>query len=147
VTLERSTFAPIPDRFEAGTPAIAQAIGLEPALHFIRSLPMAAHDHVAHLATHLRRELVKRGALLYGSESHAKIGIVSFVLPGVHPHDLASVCDQHSVAVRAGHHCTMPLHQKLGVAATTRVSIQLYNTESEIKTLLDATDEALKLFK
>ena len=146
VGLDKSTFAAAPERYEAGTPAIAQAIGLGAAVRFFRSLPKSARTHVGELTQFAVEELKKRDARVFISASGDETGIVSFELPGVHAHDIASVCDEQSIAIRAGHHCAMPLHERLGVVASSRISLQVYNTRAEIERFLRAIDSAKGLF-
>ncbi len=148
VSLERSTFASSPERFEAGTPAIAQVIGLGAAIKFVQALSPDVHQHVARLTTQLTKQLESFGAQVFASNASCQTGgVVSFALSGVHPHDLASVCDQSNIAVRAGHHCTMPLHTRLGVSATTRASLHVYNSLSDIERLVTAVQSAINMFK
>ena len=141
-----STWAAVPLKFEAGTPNIAGVFGLKAALDYISHLNMAnvsAHDHA--LVQQLRAGLAKvPGITLYGDDQ--SIGIVSFNLAAVHPHDLATVLDEANIAVRAGHHCAQPLMARLGVPATVRASFGVYNTPQDVEALIAAVDEGRRFF-
>lgn len=149
VTLAGSTYADIPARFEAGTPAIGEAIGLGVAIDFLNDVGMArihAHEHML-TAYALERLNAIHGLTLYGPPSaDARGGAVSFTLDGVHPHDIAAILDGEGVAVRAGHHCCQPLHDLLDVSATARASFYLYNTTEEIDRLAVGLEKAHRLF-
>ena len=146
VTFERTTYAPPPQRFEAGTPAIAEAIGLAAAIDYVEAIGIAAiHDHEAALVRRLREELGRMNDVtLFGPEESA--GIVSFALEGVHPHDLGTILDEEGVAIRAGHHCAQPLMDHLGVPATARASFGLYSDESDIEALLRGIERTKRIF-
>ena len=141
VTMERSTFAAPPHRFEAGTPPIAQAVGLGAAVDYLSALGMenvAAHEQ-AITAYALERLADVDGLRVVGpTEAVDRGGAISFTLGDVHPHDVAQLLDSRGVAVRAGHHCAKPLHQRFGVQSTTRASFYLYTTEAEVDALVDA---------
>ncbi len=146
VTFAETTFAPPPARFEAGTPAIIETIGLAAAIDYVSALGLPAiHAHEAALVRTLRDELRRMHSVtLYGPDDGA--GIVSFVLDGVHPHDLGTILDEENVAIRAGHHCAQPLMDHLGVSATARASFGLYNNESDIAALLRGIDRTRRIF-
>ena len=131
------TTAELPAKFEAGTPPITEAIGLAAAIDYLQSIGMdAIHEHESKLTSlaHQRLQAVE-GLRILGPNPSLKGGIVSFTLAGIHAHDIAYLLDQQGVAVRAGHHCTMPLHKRFGVAASTRASFYLYNTEDDVESL------------
>jgi cysteine desulfurase/selenocysteine lyase len=136
VTLERSTWAPVPAKFEAGTPPIAEVIGLGAALDYVESVGRPAiagwEDHLLSLATAAVGAMP--GVRLVGT-ARRKASVLSFVVDGVHPHDVGAVLDDEGVAVRAGHHCAQPVMQRLGVPATVRASFAFYNTPSEVEVL------------
>ena len=140
VTMERSTFAAPPSRFEAGTPPIAQAVGLGAAVDYLSALGMenvAGHEQ-AITAYALERMQEVEGLRVVGpSEAVERGGAISFTLADVHPHDVAQLLDSRGVAVRAGHHCAKPAHRRFGVQSTTRASFYLYTTEAEIDALVD----------
>ncbi|MFD1393884.1 aminotransferase class V-fold PLP-dependent enzyme [Lacticaseibacillus jixianensis] len=142
----QSTWAPVPLKFEAGTPNIAGVFGLRAALAFMAGLDMkavAAQDHA--LVLRLRAGLLAiPGVTVYGDAHSA--GIVSFNLQGVHPHDVATVLDEAHIAVRAGHHCAQPLMARLGVPATVRASFGVYNTAADVDKLVAGVAEARRLF-
>lgn len=143
VTFAGSTWAQAPAKFEAGTPPIAQAIGLGAAIDYLNSLDrdaVADHEH-ALLRYAMTRLAQVPGLTLIGTAPH-KAAVQSFVMEGVHPHDLATVLDRHGVCVRAGHHCAQPLMERLGVTATTRASFGLYNTMDEVDALVNALARA-----
>ncbi len=137
VSFEKTTFKAPPQRFEAGTPAIVEAIGLGAAVDYLLAIGMdriRAHDQ-ALLAYATERLATVPGARLYG-RGDAKVAILSFGLDGVHPHDIGTFLDRAGIAVRAGHHCAQPLMTRLGVAATARASFGLYNTTEEADALI-----------
>jgi cysteine desulfurase/selenocysteine lyase len=143
--------ADIPDRFEAGTPPIAEAVGLAAAITYLEGLGMdAVREHEVSLTGHALRTLTERlgdRITLFGpSEPSARGGVLSFELEGVHPHDVAQVLDEHGVAVRAGHHCAKPLMRVLGVNATARASLYAYNDTDDVDTLATALEAASDFF-
>ncbi|WP_293173717.1 cysteine desulfurase [Oceanithermus sp.] len=148
VTLERSTYASPPQRFEAGTPAIAEAIGLGAAAEYLMRLGMEnvwAHDR-ALLGYALERLAKVPDLRLYGPEGPDRGGVIAFNLGSLHPHDLATALDERGVAVRTGHHCAQPLHRRLGVPATARASFYVYNTTADTDRLVEALLEARAFF-
>jgi cysteine desulfurase/selenocysteine lyase len=146
VTFAQSTWALPPQRFEAGTPAIAEAIGFAAAARYVLGQGLAAiHAHETALVTKARAALGRINAVrLFGPEDSA--GIVSFTLEGVHPHDLGTILDEENVAIRAGHHCAQPLMADLGVPATARASFGLYNDETDIAALVRGIERTLRIF-
>jgi cysteine desulfurase/selenocysteine lyase len=141
VTMERSTFAKPPHRFEAGTPPIAQAVGLGAAVDYLTNIGMgnvAAHEReITAYALGALQQI--DGLTIVGPKDVTdRGGAVSFTLDGVHPHDVAQLVDARGVAVRAGHHCAKPAHQRFGVQSTTRASFYLYTTTDEIDALVEA---------
>lgn len=147
VAFEKTTFAPIPERFEAGTPAIAEVVGLGVALDYLDSIGLAAIDrHETELlayGTELLRAIP--GLRLIGT-AREKVGVLSFVVDGVHPHDLGTILDEEGVAIRAGHHCAQPLHARFGIAASARASLGLYNDRDDLDRLAAAIRKAIALF-
>jgi cysteine desulfurase/selenocysteine lyase len=149
VTTNGTTYADPPARFEAGTPAIAQAIGLAAALRWLDAIGMeAALTHERESADHAMAALAEvPGLRIFGPPATPnRVGPVSFELEGVHPHDVSEILDRHGIAVRAGHHCAQPLMQRLGVAATARASFGIYTTADEIDRLVDGLLDARKVF-
>ena len=144
------SFAPneIPHKFEAGTPAIAEAIGLGAAVDYLNSVGMdqiAAHER--EITTYALQNLGEiPGLHILGPEAKFKGGVVSFSMDGLHPHDVAQVLDGYGIAVRAGHHCAMPLHDKYNLPATTRASFYLYNSQSEVDLLVKGLYQVKDLF-
>jgi cysteine desulfurase/selenocysteine lyase len=147
VTFEKTTYNELPYKFEAGTPHIAGAIGLAAGLEYIAGLGLEQirdyeHELLAH-GTELLSAI--SGVRLIGTARH-KAAVLSFVLDGVHAHDLGTILDQQGVAVRAGHHCAMPVMQRFGVPATARASMAFYNTRGELETLAAAIEGAREIF-
>ena len=146
VTFEKTAFAAPPQRFEAGTPAIVEAIGFGVACDYVAAIGLEAiHAHEARLVASLRDAL--RGmndVRLFGPEGSA--GIVSFALEGIHPHDLGTILDEENVAIRAGHHCAQPLMDRLGVPATARASFGLYSDADDVAALLRGIERTKRIF-
>ncbi|MFA5106234.1 MAG: cysteine desulfurase [Candidatus Micrarchaeia archaeon] len=144
VGLQKSTFAAAPQKFEAGTMPIAQAIGLAEAAGYLRA-HMDGLGGCAGLANALQKGLEDAGATVYrGKGGKGFAPIVSFSYPGMHPHDIATILDRRNVMIRSGHHCAMPLHKKLGLAATCRASLHMYNTAEDVQELLAGLEDAKK---
>jgi cysteine desulfurase/selenocysteine lyase len=147
VTLEGSTYAPIPNKFEAGTPPIAAAIGLAAAVDYLQGLGMvsiAAHEHA--LLQYATAQLgAMPGVRLIGT-AHEKAAVLSFTLHGIHPHDVGTLLNTEGIAVRTGHHCAQPLMQRLGVPATARASFAFYNTLAEVDALAAGIRSVQKVF-
>jgi cysteine desulfurase/selenocysteine lyase len=149
VTLHETTYADVPARFEAGTPAIGEAIALGEAVDFLSGLGMEKiYAHEQHLLGYALERLSEvEGLRIYGPMAlEARGASVSFTLEGIHPHDVAAVLDGEGVAVRAGHHCCQPLHTLLDIPATTRASFYLYNIPEEVDRLVAGLEKARKLF-
>jgi cysteine desulfurase/selenocysteine lyase len=146
VTFERTTYAPPPTRFEAGTPAIVEAIGLAAAIEFVESIGIDAINAHERALTDKARDALRRrnDVTLFGPDD--SLGIVSFALDGVHPHDLGTILDEENVAIRAGHHCAQPLMDHLGVSATARASFGIYSDESDIAALLAGIERTKRIF-
>jgi len=146
VTFERTTYAPPPGRFEAGTPHIVGAVGLAAAIDYIDGIGVnAIHAHETALVTQCRDALRSMNSVtLYGPEDSA--GIVSFNIQGVHPHDVGTILDEEGVAIRAGHHCCQPLMATLGVDATARASFGIYSGPDDIAALVRGLERVRKLF-
>ena len=141
---DRATYNEIPYKFEAGTPNIAQAVGMGAAVEYLESLGMdEVHAHETEVATYAIEKLSEMGAKIYGPTDPAERGgVVSFNLEEVHPHDMATILDQEGVCIRAGHHYAQPLMRKLGVPATARASFYVYNTPDEVDILIGALEKA-----
>ena len=148
VTLEKSTYADPPLRFEAGTPDIAEAIGLGVALDYVSAIGLdtiAAHEQT--LLDYATTQLhTVPGLRIIGTAAH-KAAVVSFLLEGIHPHDLGTILDAEGVAIRAGHHCAMPVMQFFAIPATARASFALYNTLADVDALVTALHKARELFE
>jgi cysteine desulfurase/selenocysteine lyase len=147
--MEGSTFLPPPERFEAGVPAAAQAVGLAAACDYLDGLGMAS------VAAH-EEELTARALEALGGIDGVRIlgplttehrgGAVSFTVDGIHPHDVGQVLDELGIAVRTGHHCAWPLHRALGAQSSTRATFYVYNTPDEVDALADGVRQARKFF-
>ncbi|MGI8631924.1 MAG: aminotransferase class V-fold PLP-dependent enzyme [Solirubrobacterales bacterium] len=151
-TVEKAgpTWADVPARFEAGTPPIAQAVGLHAAIDWVNAIGLdAVGAHEAQLASELVQGLATvPGCRVFGPPPGAdRVGIASFVLDGVHPHDISEILNRHDVCVRAGHHCAQPLMARLGVPATSRASLGVYNDSSDVQRLVDGLHDVRRVFK
>ncbi len=146
VTFARTTYAPAPTRFEAGTPAIVEALGLAAAVDYVAAIGIdAIHAHECALVASLREQLARRNSItLFGPEDSA--GIVSFSMAGVHPHDIGTILDESGVAIRAGHHCAQPLMDHLGVPATARASFGVYSKDDDVAALIDGLARVERIF-
>jgi len=147
VTFECSTWNVLPAKFEAGTPNIAGAVGLGAAVHYLEALGMdaiAAHEH--EVLTYATGRLQEIDDLRIIGTARDKAGVISFTLGDIHPHDLGTVIDHYGVALRTGHHCTMPVMQFFGVPATARASFGLYNTLAEVDVLAEALQQVREMF-
>jgi cysteine desulfurase/selenocysteine lyase len=149
VELEHSTYAPLPNRFEAGTPHIAGAVALGAAAEYLAGIgrdAILAHERTL-LAYALERMAAIPDLTVFGPRDPAeRSGVISFTLGDVHPHDLATILDAEGIAIRAGHHCAQPLMRRMGVGSTARASFYLYNTPADVDRLMDGLGRARKLF-
>ena len=147
VTFEKSTWAELPNKFEAGTPNIAGGVGLGAAIDYLQGLGLdAIADHESRLLDYATQKLGAIEGLRIVGTAAKKAGVVSFLLDDIHPHDLGTIIDHYGVALRTGHHCTMPVMQFFGVPATARASFGLYNTTDEIDVLADALEKVRQMF-
>ncbi|MCB1953781.1 MAG: cysteine desulfurase [Zoogloeaceae bacterium] len=147
VSFERSTYAEAPQRFEAGTPNIAGAVALAAAIDYVQALGMkriVAHEHA--LLEHATAALRAIPGLRMVGTAANKAGILSFMIEHIHPHDLGTILDSEGVAIRAGHHCAMPLMTRFGIPGTARASLAIYNDETDIAALVTAIEKAQALF-
>jgi cysteine desulfurase/selenocysteine lyase len=148
VTFEESEWNELPWKFEAGTPSIAQGIALAAAVDYLDDVGMERiQRHEEALAEYAYDRLTEYDDVeVYGPPGDDRGGLVAFNVDGVHAHDLSSIVNDYGVAIRAGDHCTQPLHDVLGVGASARASFYLYNTREEVDKLVEAVDEARQLF-
>ena len=152
VFLDHSTYAELPHKFEAGTPAIAEAIALGAAVDYLSRLGMdKIADYEHELTAYLFQQLNKIPAVkLYGPQPKAdgsgRASLAAFTVDGVHAQDLSTLLDQSGIAVRSGHHCTQPLHRLLGVTSTARASLYFYNTREEIDIFIAALKDTIEFF-
>ena len=147
VTFEKTTYAKLPFKFEAGTPHIAGIIGLGEAIRWMEDYDkpaMAKHEH--ELLEHASNQLDIDGLRIIGSAKE-KVGVISFVIEGVHHYDLGTLLDQQGIAVRTGHHCTQPLMERFGVSGTTRASFACFNTMEEVDAMVGATRKAVNMLR
>jgi cysteine desulfurase/selenocysteine lyase len=146
VTFAKTTYAPPPARFEAGTPHVVGVIGLHAAIDYVEEIGLdAIHAHETALVGAARDALSGINSLrLFGPEDSA--GIVSFALEGVHPHDIGTILDEEHVAIRAGHHCAQPLMEHLGVDATARASFGVYNGRQDVDALVRGIERVTRIF-
>ncbi|WP_414715622.1 cysteine desulfurase [Staphylococcus intermedius] len=148
VDLYDSTWTDLPTKFEAGTPLIAQAIGLQAAIEYLESIGFdAIHEHEQALTTYAYEQMSQiEGIDIYGPSQEKRAGIITFNLKDVHPHDVATALDTEGVAVRAGHHCAQPLMKWLNVSSTARASFYIYNTKEDIDQLVEGLKQTKEFF-
>ena len=148
VTLEGAQWNSLPWKFEAGTPPIVEGIGLGAAVSYLSSIGMDnINQHERKLTDYMLESLNELDGLsVYGPPASHKGGIASFTIAGMHAHDIGSLLDREGICVRVGTHCAMPLHQRLGIVATVRASLYLYNTRNDIEKLIDGLKKAKSLF-
>ena len=146
VSFEGTTYAPAPGRFEAGTPHIVGAAGLHAAIDYVNAIGVDAIErHERSLAATAREALGQVNSVkLFGPADG--VGIVSFAVEGVHPHDVATILDEEGVAIRAGHHCCQPLMDRLNVPATARASFGVYSNEGDVEALVRGVERVRKIF-
>lgn len=148
VTFEKTHYQELPYKFEAGTPPIAEVVGLGAAVEYLMRIGMpAVSAHEQALLTYATAQLAKVPGLRVIGQAPEKAAVISFVLPGIHPHDAGTALDSYGVAVRVGHHCAMPLMRRYGVPATLRASFGIYNTPEEVNILVDALLRIKALFR
>jgi cysteine desulfurase/selenocysteine lyase len=148
VSFEETIFAPIPERFEAGTPDIAGAIGLGAAIDYVNELGLEnVERHEAELLALATELLLEIPEVRIIGTTREKTGVISFVVDGVHPHDVGTILDQEGVAVRAGHHCAQPLMNRFSVPATVRASLGLYNDREDLVRLSDGIRRVVEMFR
>jgi cysteine desulfurase/selenocysteine lyase len=147
VTMTHSTWNDIPWKFEAGTPNIAQAVGLGKAIDFLQNISMKkVEEHIGELTEYGMKNLSEINGVRIYNKKNIHGGIISFNVDGVHPHDLAQFLDQDNIAIRTGHHCTQPIMKKLGISGTARISFYIYNTKEEIDKLCGCMKSTLNYF-
>jgi cysteine desulfurase/selenocysteine lyase len=149
VGLESSTWAELPGKFEAGTSAITEVVGLGAAVEYMTDIGMdAIRSHERDLTAYALERLPEvEGLRVFGPpDAAARGGVISFEVEGIHPHDLAEICDRDGVCIRAGHHCAQPLMRELGVSATARASFHVYNEREDVDRLVDSLQQAREVF-
>ena len=149
--VEWHSFKPneLPHKFEAGTPAIAEAVGFGAAIDYLETIGMQIIADYEHEMIEYAMERLEEipGVKVLGPAAEYKGGVASFTMSGIHPHDISQILDEDGIAVRAGHHCAMPLHEKLSITASARASFYLYNTKDEVDRLVESLYKVLKIFK
>jgi cysteine desulfurase / selenocysteine lyase len=147
VNFEKTTFAPIPEKFEAGTPAIAANIGLGAAIDYLNSIDFAAAAaHEKELLDYAAKRLADIPGIKIIGTAENKASVLSFEIEGVHPHDIGTILDQEGIAIRAGHHCAQPVMKFFDVPATARASFAFYNTKEEVDKLADSIQKVIEVF-
>ncbi|GAA5102413.1 aminotransferase class V-fold PLP-dependent enzyme [Wohlfahrtiimonas larvae] len=147
VTFDKTTFAPLPNKFEAGTPNIAGVIAFETAIRFVQEVGFDyIVEHEKELLDYATAELSKLPEVRLIGTAKNKVGVISFVVKGVHPHDIGTMLDHFGVAIRVGHHCAQPIMKRFGVPATARVSFGMYNTKAEVDQLIDGLKKIIEMF-
>lgn len=146
VSFDKITYASAPLKFEAGTPDIAGVIGLDAAIDYVNKIGMQQiADHEQALLNYATKQLMLPDLRIIGTAPQ-KVGVISFVMDGIHPHDIGTVLDSEGIAVRAGHHCAMPLMHRYNVPAMVRASFGIYNTEQDVDALVNAIESAKRIF-
>jgi cysteine desulfurase/selenocysteine lyase len=147
VTFEKTTYAGLPNKLEAGTPAIASQIGLGAAIDYLGSLDReAAHAHEQELLRYATERLQSLEGVRIIGTAREKASVLSFIIEGVHPHDVGTILDQEGIAIRAGHHCAQPVMQRFKIPATARASFAFYNTKDEVDALAGAVEKCIEVF-
>lgn len=148
VGMRESTWADLPSKFEAGTPSVADAVGLGAACEYLSGIGMAAiTEHEHELTAYAYAQLIELpDVTIYGPPVTERAGVISFNIGDIHPHDVASILDEKNVAIRAGHHCTQPLHAKLDLAASVRASFYIYNSSEDVDQLIDGLRHVRSVF-
>jgi cysteine desulfurase/selenocysteine lyase len=147
VTFEQTTYAPLPAKFEAGTPHIAGVVGLDAAIDYVRNLSwewIQQHEH--DLLVYATEALETVPGIRIVGTAREKAAVISFVMDGVHAHDIGTILDQEGIAIRTGHHCTQPVMKRLGIAATARASFAFYNTRDEVDQLVRGVEKVREVF-
>jgi cysteine desulfurase/selenocysteine lyase len=147
VTFEKTIFNDIPHKYEAGTPHIAGAIGLAAAIDYMNLLDWnVVQQYEQMLLRYAQDKLAAIQGLRIIGQAREKAGVVSFILEGIHPHDIGTILDQEGIAIRSGHHCAQPVMQKYGIPATARASFAFYNTVEEIESLVRGIQKVKEVF-
>jgi cysteine desulfurase/selenocysteine lyase len=148
VKMSGSKWNTLPHKFEAGTPAIAEAIGLGAAVDYLSKVGMSwIQEHEQALVAYAFDRLMEvEGLRILGPEPGERGGLISFTMDGIHPHDVSAILDRVGVAVRAGHHCAQPIHDRMGIVASARASMYLYNMPQEIDKLVAGLEQAAEVF-
>jgi len=147
VTFEKTLYNDLPNKFEAGTPNIAGAIGMAAALDFLRRVDINRIAHYENVLLAYGTSLLNEipGLRIIGTAAH-KASVLSFVINSIHPHDIGTILDQQGIAIRTGHHCTQPLMERFGIPATARASLAMYNTKQELDALADGIRKVIEVF-
>ncbi len=147
VTFEKTTYNEIPYRFEAGTPNIAGAIGLGAAIDYVNGVgPSAIEEYERGVFAHASKALAAVPGLRLIGTARERVSVLSFVMEGIHPHDIGTVLDREGIAIRTGHHCAQPVMERFGLPATARASFALYNTRDEVDALVSGIQKVIEVF-
>ena len=148
VSVDRTTFAALPARLEAGTPPIVEAVGLATALRYVKAIGWSKIEkHEKELFAYLIKNLMNIPDIVFLGNPALKQSLVSFYIKGIHPDDLSMILSKENVCVRVGHHCAMPLHTRFGIKASLRVSLGLYNDKADVDAFIKAMKKAIGFFK
>ena len=148
VNKDKITYAPIPEKYEAGTMPTAEVIAFNESIKFMESIGIQnIIDHEKELTNYALEKLKKINSLKVIGNPINKAGVISFIIKGIHPHDISTIVDEEGVAIRAGHHCCQILHNRLNLSATARASIGVYNTKEDIDILYNALEKSRKVFQ
>ena len=147
VTKDNITFAPLPEKYEAGTMPTAEVVAFNESIKFIQSIGIDnIISHETELTNYALEKLKKINSVNIVGNPKNKTGVISFTIKGIHPHDISTIVDEEGVAIRAGHHCCQILHQRLKLSATARASIGVYNNKEDIDVLCNAIENCMKVF-
>ena len=148
VTFEKTTYHELPHKFEAGTPDIAGAVGLEAAIEYIQSIGYEAiHRHEAELLAYGAHQLQQIEGIRFIGTAREKASVISFLVEGIHPYDLGTILDKLGIAVRTGHHCTQPLMERFCIPGTVRASLAFYNNRTDIDRLVEGVKRAVAMLR
>ena len=148
VRKDKISYAPIPEKFEAGTMPTAEVVAFNESIKFINSIGMNnIIKHEKEITDYALEKLRKINSVKIIGNPKNKVGVISFVVKGIHPHDISTIVDEEAVAIRAGHHCCQILHERLGLTATARASIGVYNTKEDIDILCQSIEKCRKVFE
>jgi len=148
VSFEKTTYTKLPSKFEAGTPPIAGTVGFFAALQYLETIGMKAiEQHEQNLLVYATAKLSEIPGIKIIGTAKDKVGVLSFVMEGAHPHDIGTILDNEGIAIRAGHHCAMPLMERYHIPACVRISFGLYNSQEDVDALISGMEKVREVFK